>query len=188
MTMITKILNNDYVLNKVMSFLGAVLVVLGFTSCGDEEDEKEPYRAVCLYGVPSVDFAVRGEIAGLVTDSVGNPIENINVRVGLVKQDGTLESVANRVGVTGEDGKYKTIVAYFESFVYYGEIPKMDLTGFKNNFPSYMAIATDSTGVYENDTLYIDYVLNELKGDEYFNYTSTATANFTLHKKASEAK
>ena len=178
--MITKILNNDYVLNKVMSFLGAVLVVLGFTSCGDE-DEKEPYRAVCLYGVPTVDFAVRGEVAGLVTDSVGNPIENINVNVGLVQQDGTLGVATSSTGVTSQDGKYKSIILYI-----YSMHDVTDVAGFKNYFPSYIAIATDSTGVYENDTLYIDYVLNELKGDEYFNYTSTATANFTLHKKKNQ--
>ena len=177
MTMITKILNNDYVLNKVMSFLGAVLVVLGFTSCGDE-DEKEPYRTACLYGVPTADYAVKGEVAGLVTDSIGNPIENINVRVGLVKQDGTLGIAASSTGVTGKDGKYKSFVLYF-----YCMPEGTDVAGFKNYFPSYMAIATDSTGVYENDTLYIDYALDRLDGDEHFNYTSTSTADFVLHKK-----
>ena len=179
MTMITKILNNDYVLNKIMSFLGVVLVVLGFTSCGDEEEKEwDPKRVVLLYGVPTADYAVKGEVAGLVTDSVGNPIENINVRVGLVKQDGTLGIATSSTGVTGQDGKYKSFVLYF-----YGMPEGTDVAGFKNYFPSYMAIATDSTGVYENDTLYIDYALDRLDGDERFNYTSTSTADFVLHKK-----
>ena len=184
--MITKILNNDYVLNKVMSFLGVVLVMLGFTSCGDEEDEKEPSKAVCLYGVPSVSFSVMEEVAGLVTDSAGNPIENINVRVGLVKQDGTLDYKIDRIGITGKDGKYKTgdVCSYF--FSYWGDIPKMDLEDFRKFYSSYIAIATDSAGVYENDTLYVDYVVEEFEGNEYFNYTSTATANFTLHKKKNQ--
>ena len=85
--------------------------------------------------------------------------------------------------VTGKDGKYKTgdVCSYF--FSYWGDIPKMDLEDFRKFYTSYIAIATDSAGVYENDTLYVDYLVEEFEGNEYFNYTSIATADFVLHKK-----
>ena len=180
----TKILNNDYVLNKVMSFLGVVLVLLGFTSCGDE-DEIDPSDGAILYGTPGVRFAVRGEVAGLVTDSIGNPVSNIHVRVNPVYQNGGRRYADNLGGLTDEDGKYTTEVMYGY------RLSENDTTDSKIYFPKYRAIATDSTGVYDNDTLYIDYVLEKVPmivGEMFFDYTSSATANFTLHKKASEAK
>lgn len=179
MTMITKILNNDYVLNKIMSFLGVVLVLLGFTSCGDE-DEIDPSDGVILYGTPGVRFAVRGEVAGLVTDSIGNPVSNIHVRVNPVYQNGERGYADNLGGLTDEDGKYTTEVMYGY------RLSENDTTDSKIYFPKYRAIATDSTGVYDNDTLYIDYVLEKVPmivGEMFFDYTSSATANFTLHKK-----
>lgn len=56
--------------NKWMTrLLSGALVALGFTACDDENYPSEEY------GVPSVDYQVKGT----VTDEVGNPIENIRV-------------------------------------------------------------------------------------------------------------
>lgn len=186
--MITRFLNNDYVLSKVMSFLSTILALLGFTSCGDKITEVEmPLGVLCAYGCPTPFARVRGELTGLVTDSVGNPIENISVSVYPVTQNGKSWNEFNSFGLTGEDGKYTTPFKYN---IYVGDVD--DSTFVRDYFPSYMAIATDKTGVYENDTLYIDYVLyvdNVLyKSDEDkdFYYSSSATADFVLRKKKNQ--
>lgn len=177
--MITRFLNNDYVLSKVMSFLSTILALLGFTSCGDKITEVEmPLGVLCAYGPPIPSFTVRGEVSGLVTDSVGNPIKNINIRFYPSTPDRRYTFAFNDDGITDEDGKYTTKIRWGLALS-----EDVDSARIKRNFPTYVAIATDSTGVYENDTLYIDYELKEI---ERYEFTSTATADFVLRKKKNQ--
>ena len=76
--------------------LSAMLMALGFYSCKNGGGD-----TICLYGCPTVDFHVVGQ----VTDEGGNPISGINVKAARAYGDqyDSLDSV-----FTDSKGQFKT--------------------------------------------------------------------------------
>lgn len=72
-----------------------LLTLLGFSSCGNHEDEDYPV----LYGTPTSTFQVKGN----VTDEAGNPIQGIQAKVEL-KYSGMANG--NKPTFTDSKGNY----------------------------------------------------------------------------------
>ncbi len=160
----TKKLDN-YLLSKLSRVFGCLLALMGVTGC----DSDEP----CLYGTPTPTAEILSETTGLVLNTEGEPVSNVEVRsfptdVAYVVSD--MENVVS-------DGNGK----YFSN----SRIERYGKSSVSETFKQLQVIASDRSGVYENDTMYVDVQLDSLATDK---FKATATANFTLHKKASEAK
>ena len=161
----TKILNN-YLLSKLTRVFGSLLTLLGFTGC--------EFDSPCEYGTIPPTAEILSETTGIVLDSEGEPVPNVQVV--------SFPTDVNYYNVRGvenvaSDGNGK----YFSN----SRIEKYGNSSVSETFKQLQVIASDRSGVYENDTMYVDVQLDSLATDK---FKATATANFTLHKKASEAK
>lgn len=161
----TKKLNN-YLLSKLTRVLGSLLTLLGFTGC--------EFDSPCEYGTIPPTAEILSETTGLVLNTEGEPVPNVQVV--------SFPTDVNYYNVRGvenvaSDGNGK----YFSN----SRIEKYGNSSVSETFKQLQVIASDRSGVYENDTMYVDVQLDSLATDK---FKATATANFTLHKKASEAK
>ena len=161
----TKKLDN-YLLSKLTRVFGSLLTLLGFTGC--------EFDSPCEYGTIPPTAEILCETTGIVLDSEGEPVPNVQVV--------SFPTDVNYYNVRGvenvaSDGNGK----YFSN----SRIEKYGNSSVSETFKQLQVIASDRSGVYENDTMYVDVQLDSLATDK---FKATATANFTLHKKASEAK
>ena len=161
----TKKLNN-YLLSKLTRVFGCLLALMGVTGC----DSAEPP----LYGTPTPTAEILSETTGLILNTEGEPVPNVQVV--------SFPTDVNYYNVRGvenvaSDGNGK----YFSN----SRIEMIGNSSVSETFKQLQVIASDRSGVYENDTMYVDVQLDSLATDK---FKATATANFTLHKKASEAK
>ena len=152
---------NNYLLTKLSYVLGSLLTLLGFTGC-DNSDEP------VLYGTPPPTAEILSETTGIVLDSEGEPVPNIGV-VSFPTHPAyrvvDMEYVAS--GGKGEYSSNSTIERYGYNSV-------------SSTLKQLQVIASDKSGVYENDTMYVDVQLDSVATNK---FKATATANFILHKK-----
>ena len=163
----TKKLNN-YLLSKLTRVLGCLLALMGVTGCDSEKSE------AVMYGTPSPTAEILSETTGLVLNTEGEPVPNVQVV--------SFPTDVNYYNVRGvenvaSDGNGK----YFSN----SRIEKIGNSSVSETFKQLQVIASDKSGVYENDTMYVDVKLDSLATDK---FKATGMANFTRHKKASEAK
>ena len=162
----TKKLDN-YLLSKLTRVFGCLLALMGVAGC----DSDEP----CLYGTPSPTAEILSETTGLILNTEGTPVSNVEVMSFPFPTDHAYGVRDMENVVSDGNGKY------FSN----SRIEKIGNSSVSETFKQLQVIASDRSGVYENDTMYVDVQLDSLATDK---FKATATANFTLHKKASEAK
>ena len=156
----TKKLDN-YLLSKLTRGFGCMLALMGVAGC----DSDEPV----LYGTPPPSAEILSETTGIVLDTEGEPVQN--VEVSSFPTDGAYSVRDMQIVVSDGKGKYSSNSI----------IEKYDRkSSVSSTFKQLQVIASDKSGVYENDTMYVDVQLDSVATNK---FKATATANFTLHKK-----
>lgn len=109
-------------------------------SCGDEET-----KDICEYGVPHVNFSLKGK----VTDSeTGSAIEGIQVKLTIPnEQDNHFEG--NNIVLSGGDGSYDISLLYLWPQAYSFEVEASDIDGEDNG--GYFAPAVYVVEVAKDD-------------------------------------
>ena len=163
----TKKLNN-YLLTKLSYVLGCLLTLLGVTSCIGSCDDS------VLYGTPLPTAEILSETTGIVLDTEGEPVPNVEVRS--YPTDAAYYAVKMDNVVSDGKGKYlsNSIIERYD-----------EKSSVSSTFKQLQVIASDKSGVYENDTMYVDVQLDSVATNK---FKATANANFTLRKKESDAK
>ena len=162
---------NNYLSSKITSFLECLLTLLGFVSCGDEESVEDPSRVAYLYGSPYPTVGVINRTTGFVFNEDSVPLENIKIKSIPVKKNAEENDTLlyAHETYTNDRGRYK--VTFYDGNMY---------VNVRDAYDKIRVVASDTSGVYENDTMYVDYDVTT----QYYNQFDLETkANFTLHKK-----
>ena len=64
--------------NRKLGFFAMLLALLGISSCGEINNEDDPFKGMTMYGTPSAQYSVKGK----VTDDKGKAIEGLQVILG----------------------------------------------------------------------------------------------------------
>ena len=166
--MMTRILNNDYLLSRVMSFLGVVLTLLGFTSCGD--DEEKPMEVWVAYGSPSPTTEILCKVTGCVLRDEGILTPGVCVKVEPVGKD--FDYVIVKSDTTKSDGMFRV----------WTEVSLKGERDVREHISQLRVIASDTSGVYENDTVYLDYHLTEMENHVFYATSSSAVIDLLKKK------
>lgn len=161
-------------LSRLNILLGGVLVLLGFNSCFNAEDEP------LLYGCP---FSPHFELKGTITDHEGKPVQSAVAKLQFQYHDAQVDTtVTVMADTTKADGTIQFEGTTFHTLLYAatmdGEEQKEYLTKKEFSYGPLFVVVEDTLGVLAPDTAIVKMTV-----DESDPYLYAGETNFTLHPK-----
>ncbi len=152
--------------------LGTVLVLLGFSACTNYlDDDDDPGKMICMYGVPSAQYNVKGKVIDADTKQAIPGIRVISGRIGISDGKEWLTYYPDTV-YTDTKGKFETV--------------RRDHPAEKYRF-IWEDVDGESNGSYKKDSIDVDIKGKYINGEGYW-YQGEKDINVTLKIKKNTSK